>query len=308
MKNCDTTANLRVYTKDFLQVCEIRNLNKSTMKAYRTNLQQFCTFLDEQEAEITEESVLAYLSAIQERFKPTTVNQKIASITLFLNYLADLQVIPENPVKTLNIQQHKQEESFRIVEMDVIEDVLQSAYREKALAEPGSFPYLSTLRDIAVLEILFLSGMRVSELCQLSPHDVNVTTKTVHIEGAGNRQRTLQIESEETLQALSSYQTEFWPQMVDADRYFVNRLGRGLSDQSVRNMLKRYAALAGVGQEFTPKVLRDSVATLLADEGADLLSLQHLLGHNSINRTQRYAQTARGSVATRNLRKQLKMH
>lgn len=307
MNNLGAVSNLNIHINAFLNECEARNLSVSTLKSYRLNLRQFCGFLEDRVGGVTGDNVFAFISYLQEKYNPASVNQKIATITLFMDYLTGIQVIPENPAKKLDIRQHKQEAPFLTVGMDVITAILQSAYREKELSKPGSYSYLTVLRDIAVLELLFISGMRVSELCRLSPYDVNLKAKVVHIQGAGNKLRTLQIENDETLKALSEYQREFWTQMVVAEQYFVNRRGCGLSEQSVRNLLKRYAASASVEQKITPKVLRDSVATLLAAEETDLVSLQHLLGHDSITRTQRYVKTVKENLKTYNLRDQMKL-
>ena len=276
------------YVASFLEECQNRGLSGSTIKAYRTNIRQFCLYLNGRKDIITEESVADYISSIQSNFKQNTANQKIAVLSLFLDYLVENRVLEENPMKKLNIKQQKQEVPCRTVDVGDIAGVLRCAYHEKEMAEQGSHAYLAAIRDIAVLELLFLSGMRVSELCHLRVRDIDLESKTVSITGHGNRERTLRIDNEETVQALKQYQKEFWPEMASSGYYFVNRLGRGLSDQSVRNMVRHYAKQAGVGKTFTPKVLRDSVAATLAEEGVDLVSLQHMMGHNSITRTKRY--------------------
>ena len=296
-----------IYSESFLGECRKRDLSKGTMIQYRANVNQFCAFLEAQEASVTEESVLTYFSSIRGRFKPASVNQKVATVSLFLNHLEQLQVIPENPMRKLNVRQEKQTTKVKTVDMDAIAAVLRCAYFEKGFSKEGSCSYLYALRDIAVLELLFLTGMRVSELSQLAPFDVDLEAKTVHIKGVGNQDRILRIDNEDTLRALSAYKIEFWYQMCETGHFFVNRQGRGLSDDSVRNMVKRYAKQACLSTEFTPKVLRDSVATFLADEGADLMALQQMLGHNCISQTQKYVQPEKRVLETNHLRSQLKM-
>ncbi len=279
---------MRTYIAAFLEDCRARNLSRTTLQSYQTNLQQFCTFMESQDQKICRDSVQAYVSHIQEHFRPTSVNQKIATINLFFTYLTEMHVLQENPLKKLNIHQTQVELPPRTVEAENIASVLRFAYQEKELSKPGTPAHMATIRDIAVLELLFYSGMRVSELSALSLKDVNFQTKTVFIAGAGQRCRIVQIDSKEALRALDEYKREFWPEMVVAGSFFVNRLGNPLSVQSVRDMVKRYAKLANVTQPLTPRILRDSVATMLAEEGANLVSLQHLLGHSSVSRTKRY--------------------
>lgn len=295
------------YAETFLDECRQRGLRKGTLVQYRANVNQFCAFLEAQDASVTEESVLAYLSSIRDQFKQSSVNQKIVTASLFLDHLVDLQVIPENPMKKLNIRQKKQTAHIKTVDMDAIAAVLRCAYFEKGFSKEGSCSYRYALRDIAVLELLFLTGMRVSEISRLKPLDVDLEAKTVHIRGEGNQDRILRIDNQDTLRALSAYRIAFWYQMSEAEHFFVNRQGKGFSEDSVRNLVKRYAKQACLSSEFTPKVLRDSVATFLADEGADLLSLQQMLGHNCISQTQKYVQPEKRALETNHLRSQLKM-
>lgn len=290
MESFDVNETWLIFVEAFLKECQGRGLSVHTVKAYQINLRQFFGFQSEQKAAITEDSIVAYVTFVRSRFKQASANQKIAALSLFLDYLVENRILPENPIKKLNIKQQKQELGCRTVDVEAIAAVLQCAYNEKEMAEPGSYSYLSVLRDIAVLELLFLSGMRVSELCHLRVRDVDLESKTVSITGRGNRERILRIDCEETVQALRQYQKEFWHEMASSGWFFVNRLGRGLSDQSVRNMVRHYAEKANVVEPFTPKVLRDSVAAMLAEEGVDLVSLQNMLGHNSITLTQRYVQ------------------
>lgn len=301
---CDG-QNQIAYVNTFLEECKNRGLSSNTLKVYRLNLNQFCNFLKKNDGSFTKDSVMAFVSYLQKQCKQSSINQKISTLRTFLDYLVEQQVLRENPVKVLNIKQCKQPVSFTTVGMDVITAVVKQAYNEKAFADPGMYSYRAVLRDIAVLELLFISGMRVSELCSLSPYDVNLKEKMVHIKGPGNKQRTLRIESEATLKALSAYKYEFWPQMVASNQYFVNRLGRGLTTQSVRNMVKRYAKDAHVEQLFTPKVLRNSIATALAEDGCDLISLQYMLGNNSITQTQRYVRGERKILSADYLRNRL---
>lgn len=291
----------RFYAEAFLDECRERNLTEGTLMQYRANVNQFCAFLETKEASVTEESVLAYFSSIREKFNQTTIMQKTSTISHFLSYLTKLQVIPENPMRNINILQQKQKTQYKTVNMDAIAEVLRCAYVEKGLSKDEYNSYMYILRDIAVLELLFLTGMRVSELSQLTPDDVNLNAKTIHIRGDRSRERILKIDSEETLQALTDYWYACWQQIVTAKRFFINRQGSGLSIDSVRNMVKRYTKQAQLDRKFAAKVLWDSVDTFLAEEGADLLSLQQMPGHSCVNQIKKYVQQGKQSIETKHL-------
>jgi integrase/recombinase XerD len=143
-------------------------------------------------------------------------------------------------------------------------------------------------RDTAVLETLFATGARVSEICHLRPEDVDLDDGWVRILGKGGKERVVQICDPAIIAALRGYQASREAVLPSETYFFLNRCGRRLSEQSVRTLLRRHAAQAGVGVPVRPHLLRHSVATLLLEEGVDIRHIQHLLGHSSIATTQIY--------------------
>ena len=148
------------------------------------------------------------------------------------------------------------------------------------------------LRDIAVCEMLFATGMRISELCALRVHDVNLQDGTILIYGKGSKERRLQIGSLDVILVLEKYRTEFHYEIEHCQSFFVNQSGRPLSDQTVRRMINKYAELAGIELHITPHMFRHTFATSLLEADVDIRYIQEMLGHSSIHITEIYTHVA----------------
>lgn len=138
------------------------------------------------------------------------------------------------------------------------------------------------------MELLFATGMRVSELCSLGPTSIDLINGVIKIYGKGSKERIIQISNPAVLSAVCAYNNVFSPLIQDTGWFFVNRLGNQLSAQSVRNVINAYTELAGIEQHITPHMFRHSFATLLLEEDVDIRYIQQLLGHSSITTTQIY--------------------
>jgi integrase/recombinase XerD len=144
------------------------------------------------------------------------------------------------------------------------------------------------LKNIAVLELLFSTGLRVSELCSIKSSDIDLKIGFVKVWGKGAKERIVFISNQETLSSLRKYKTGFSEQIESTGWFFVNRLGRKLTEQSVRDTIKLHAKLAKISEHITPHMLRHSFATLMLEEDVDIRYIQSILGHSSISTTQIY--------------------
>ena len=144
------------------------------------------------------------------------------------------------------------------------------------------------LRDIAVIELLFATGMRISELCNLKYPDIDMENFSVLIWGKGAKERLIQIGNPQVISALSSYISAFETEITLSSWLFVNRLGNRLSEQSVRFMINKYVEQAGISMHITPHMFRHSFATLLLEADVDIRYIQKMLGHSSITTTEIY--------------------
>jgi integrase/recombinase XerD len=272
-----------------------KNLSPRTLRAYTIDLSQFSAHLARLPGIATVQAVdkLALRGYIKQLFggnAEKTVKRKVATLKVFFNYLEREDAIAVNPLRKMEVRIKETRRLPRAAPFFDIKAIFQHLYRLKeTFRDRSSAKYRALVRDIAVLELLFATGARVSEVCNLAAADLDLRGGRVMILGKGAKERTIQLCDQETLAALR----ELMAYQSGNDRnacFFHNRLGRRFSDQSVRSMLRRRAAAAGVKANITPHMVRHSVATLLIAEGVDIRHIQHLLGHSSILTTQLYTQ------------------
>ena len=148
------------------------------------------------------------------------------------------------------------------------------------------------LRDVAVIETLFATGARVSEVSNIRVDSVNLNTGLIRIMGKGGKERYIQIASADILSVLKKYYDQNASEIKKSGFFFVNSRGCRYTEQSIRLMLKKYTKLAGIDRNITPHMFRHSFATYLIEEGVDISCVQQILGHSSIKTTQIYIHVA----------------
>lgn len=279
---------LNEYIGEYIEYCQYRKrLDNKTLKSYRIDLKQyelFCIPLDDYVSRATVDS---FITELHKRYKPKTVKRKIASLKAFFHYMAYRELLSENPFAKLDIRFREAKLLPKTIPFHSIQTFLSTLYAQKELAE-SEYQLRCRIRDIAVIELLFATGVRISELCSLKPSDIDLTSNTVLIYGKGSKERILQLGNPEVIAALSLYQETFQEDIAACGYFFVNRLRHKLSDQSVRFMINQYAALAGISQHITPHMFRHSFATLLLEQDVDIRYIQKMLGHSSISTTEIY--------------------
>lgn len=281
--------SVTLFIAQYLSYCKIaKMLDHKTQKAYRIDLLQFADCFSGKVADLSKDDLQAYLSELHKRYKIKSVKRKIASLRAFFNYLEYEGILLDNPLNHMRIKLHEPFLLPRTISLETIDKILQCAYKHNQFLSSTPYQLRAGLRDIAVLELLFATGIRVSELCFLRKDSINLSSGEIKIYGKGSKERLIQIGNKDVLLALSSY---YFASSVDIDNsgwFFVNRLGQRLSDQSVRNIVNRYTRLAGIDQHITPHMFRHAFATLLLEEDVDIRCIQQLLGHSSISTTQIY--------------------
>lgn len=275
----------------YLQHCKFeKGLSEKTLKAYRIDLTQFSTYLNDNSARsCRKEDIQRYLSILYDWYKMKSVKRKMAALKAFFNYLEDEELLEKNPFAKLHVKLHEPLLLPKTIPLANINLLLQCAYQKsKANTKVHSYSYRTNLRDIAVLELLFATGMRVSELCSIAADSIDLSSGEIRIYGKGAKERIIQIGNPDVRTAVERYYEAFSNQIQETGWLFVNRLGNQLSDQSVRNMINSYVVQAGLEQHITPHMFRHSFATLLLEEDVDIRYIQQLLGHSSIMTTQIY--------------------
>ena len=249
------------FISEYLKTCEtIKKLNSKTIKAYRIDLSQFHTFMLPQE-DFTEKSTLnSFLSLLHQKYKPKTAKRKIATLKAFFHYLVYEESLSQNPFEKLNVKFREPQVLPRIVPNTIIEIFLRTMYKQKKLA-PTTYKDNSILRDIAVIELLFATGVRVSELCSLTLSQIDFTTYKIIINGKGSKERILQIGNEDVKEILSEYYAAFKTDISKTGWFFINRLHKRYSEESVRSMIVKYLKLAAIDMHVTPHMFRHPYVT-----------------------------------------------
>ena len=274
------------FINQYLAVCDDqRNLSKKTVKAYKIDLQQFIAFQDKTFI-CSKKVVLEYIELLNRNYKPRTVKRKIASLRAFFQFLKDEQLINENPFSSIKLRMRAPKTLPRVIPTPIIEKMLRIAHQD--VADLRKSPKIST-QNALILELLFSTGIRVGELCRLSKSDIDIEGGSLRIMGKGAKERILQIGTPSVLNLLRIHYRQCPP---DSQNLLVNRMGKPLSEQSVRTIVKKYATRAGAPMHITPLMFRHSFATALLDANVDIRYIQKLLGHSSIMTTQIYTEVS----------------
>ena len=292
----------------FLFHCRFeKNLSPSTLKAYQGDLQQFAKFLavDGQEADISLVGKAVLRDFIQHLFSflmAKSVKRKVATLKALFRYLVREEIVQSNPFYSMDIRIREPRRLPRTIPLPTLKRLFQTLYREKASSRCEAEHHRILVRDIAVLELLFATAARISEICNLRLEDVDLRRGRIRIAGKGGRERLIHVSDPEVLSALNAYCSQRYASQT-GDFFFQNRNGKRLSDQAVRTLLRKHAKAAGIDLHLTPHMIRHSVATCLLEDGVDIRYIQHLLGHTSISTTQLYTH-----VSDRQHRRVLKTH
>jgi integrase/recombinase XerD len=277
----------------YLNFCFHRkNLDKKTIKSYSIDLKQFENFNNENNFDWQSKSAIEiYIESLHTQFQPKSVKRKIASIKAFFHYLELEEILEINPFHKIQI---KYKEPFilpKTIPLKNIETIISFAYLNYKKANTN-YAKKTRLRNALILELLFATGMRISELCTLKIEQIDLTEYIIKIYGKGSKERLIQICNHNVQELLQKYIKERVQDKSNNDYLLINRLHNRLSEQSVRNMITNYAKQAGIPLHITPHMFRHSFATLLLEEDVDIRYIQQMLGHSSITTTQIYTHTS----------------
>ena len=270
---------------DFLTV--EKGYSENTIAAYRNDLSQFAKFLTEMDppitswAEVKKDNIVNYILHLKEReYASSTVARKVAAIKSFFHFLLAEGIIGDDPTVALDSPTVKKR----------LPKALSHDLVNRLLAEAGKSSKPKGQRDKALLELLYATGMRVSELVLLNIGDVNLASANVRCFGKGAKERIIPIYGR-AVHALQEYLRKGRSRLMkdpDEKALFLNHRGKRLTRQGLWLIIKHYAAEIGMGSEVTPHTLRHSFATHMLSGGAGLREVQKLLGHANISTTQVY--------------------
>ena len=262
-------------------------LSKNTLESYRADLSQFNVWLSKQHKDLltsNQADIQQYLAVKFPQSKPRSICRLIASLRRFYRYALRDNLIQQDP--TLQIESPKLPRSLpKSLNEQEVEDLLNSPDINQPIG----------LRDRAMLELLYASGLRVSELVGVKVNEVSTQDGVVRVTGKGSKTRLVPM-GEEAADWITKYIKEARPEILQkrlCDALFVTARADAMTRQAFWYLIKRYALVAGITKHMSPHVLRHAFATHLLNHGADLRVVQMLLGHADISTTQIYTHVAR---------------
>ncbi len=278
---------LREEIDKYLHYCKYQKaLDEKTVRAYKTDLGQFMTLLGGKE--LDKENLNLYLVYLHRVYKQKTVKRKIASVKALFHYLEEEEVLEINPFRKVKTKFKEEIVLPKIIPRDIIEQLLDHLYKKRTVKEYSEWQKKFILRDTAIVETLFSTGLRISELCHLQNRYVDLKNGVLCIQGKGGKERYLQIGNSDVLSILNVYKKCFEKEIREHGYFFVNRYGDPFSEQSARRMIHKYAEEIHADINITPHMFRHSFATYLMEEDVNIRYIQKMLGHSSITTTQIY--------------------
>ncbi len=281
---------------DFLNYLSVeRGLAKNTLMAYERDLQGYCEHLEaalgiSKPDAVKHQHISAYMLAQKKhKMSASSICRSLAAIRMFHRFMVREAIAREDPTGLVDTPRKWQR----------IPDVLSQA-EVTAMINAASGRDWQSLRDRAILELFYASGLRVSELVTLRLEDVNLESGVLLCLGKGSKQRLIPVGGK-ALEAMEKYLTKGRTAILKGralDVIFVSRLGKKLSRQSAWKIIKQYARKAGVKKNIKPHTMRHTFATHLLEHGADLRSVQEMLGHSDISTTQIYTHVDKDRLRT----------
>lgn len=256
-----------------------KGLSKNTLEAYQRDLKYFAEMLKKNGGisfdQIGEEEVLVYLQELQRKnFASSSICRALIALKGFFRYLKKERIISGE--KTFYLDTPKV--------WQLVPEVLTEEEVQHLLSIPKAEDFMGA-RDKAILEVLYASGLRVSEICGLNILDVS--DEALRVKGKGGKERIVPI-AKIALQSIDDYLLRFRTEVKNTEALFISKKGKRLDRIAIWSLLKTYAKKAGIIKSISPHTLRHCFATHLLENGADLRVIQELLGHSNISTTDRY--------------------
>lgn len=260
-----------------------KKYSNNTISSYKKDLNLICKFLNKKTTSITHEDIKKYLKYLEkEKVKVKSVARKISTLNSFYKFMLIEKRITVNPVEKIELPklEKKLPNVLSLEDIDLLLDIdVEDAF---------------SARNKAMLELMYATGLRVSELVNLNLNDIDFNNEVVRTIGKGNKERIIPI-GELAITALLIYINNYRDSMLKkkiCDKIFLNNHGSSLTRQGFFKILKEIAKEKGINKDFSPHTLRHSFATHLLNNGADLRSIQELLGHYNLATTQIYTHVA----------------
>lgn len=255
-----------------------KKLGDASIESYKLDLKSFNDYIKKDLKNITTEEILQYLNLLRKDLKPKSINRHISALKGFYNYLVDEKHIKSSPLENISVLK-TQKNLPKYLTINEVDQLLNFSLNT-------AFDY----RNKAMLEVMYATGLRVSELVSLEYSNVDLYNSVIRVKGKGKKERIVPI-GETASYYLKKYVEEYRNQLIIKENYnelFLNNHGKPISRNGFNFILENIRIKTKIEKELTPHVLRHSFATHLLEGGADVRSIQEMLGHENISTTNIY--------------------
>ena len=282
MKKIELEKQLESYYED----CEFRKrLNEKTIKAYTIDLNQYLEFITT--TEINQKIINEYIHYLNKKYlKYKTIKRKIASVKAFYSYLEYEEIIDYSPFNKIKTKIKEPKLLPKTIQKDYIDKIIHLLLKDLKNSKT-EFQKKISLRNITLISVMFSTGIRVSELCNIKLKDIDLLEKKLKIFGKGSKERILYLGNSNVVQLCQMYLT-YNNTCKKNEYFFLNKFNKKLSEQTVRILLKKIESELELSTHITPHMFRHTFATTLLEKGVDIRYIQNILGHSWISTTQIY--------------------
>lgn len=275
-----------------------KHYSSLTIRAYQRDLTSFKEFLDgsggAQLTDITHQDIRLYLSHLSQKgLKRSSISRHLSTIRSFFHFAVKQEFVTDNPSELVEYQSKK----HRLPDFFYPEEIHAIIQAAQASNNPLK------LRNLAIIELLYATGMRVAELCQLSLSQIDFQVQMIRVIGKGNKERIIPV-GDQAIEALTTYLDTLRPQLImnrsdlsqETSKVFLSDKGRDLTGDHVRKILQDIVNEGALHLDIHPHKLRHTFATHLLNNGADIRSVQELLGHSDLSSTQIYTHVTKDKL------------
>lgn len=283
------------YIKEFLTQLKVtKNLTNKTLLAYQSDINNFIIYLNEIDIlKVKQVDILNYINHLSEikKLKDRSIKRKIVSLKIYYNFLDDNNLISINPFKKLKFKFKQEKRLPKTLQLQEVKKLIDCIYKDLESAK-SEYKIFEATRNVALLELLISTGIRISEASLLKIQDISKCEKTILINGKGRKERQLYIMNQKVFDSLFNWIKLRKKYNPNCNNVFINKYGNQISIYSIENIFRKYKKMANINLKSTPHFLRHTFATNLLSNGADLRSVQEILGHSSISTTEIYTEVS----------------
>lgn len=293
--------DLNFIADEFLNVVQsTKNLSEKTIVAYRSDLNDFNLFIKQNK--LSDEIVLCYVHELskQRKLKDSTIIRKLIVLKMFFEYLYSHNYIDKNYFNAHSFKFKKERKLPKTLAVRETAKLL-TFVTNQSLAAKSNFDVWRTSRNLALIDILVSTGMRIAEAANITLNDIILSEHIILIHGKGRKQRLIYISCPQTWSNLMHWLKIRKLRTINTDKVFVNRYGQPISIHGIEYIYNTIKKQSGINEKSTPHYLRHTFATNLLANGADLRSVQEILGHSSVSTTEIYTEvTAKRKIQVLN--------